>query len=210
LADGPPGVEERRMHAKRAGWIGALAGLSLLGAAREGGTVKKTELATFGAGCFWCTEAVFEGVPGVIAVTSGYSGGTTQNPTYKEVCSGRSGHAEVVRIEFDPEKVAYTNLLDLFWRMHDPTTPDRQGADVGTQYRSVVFFHSEEQKRQAEETRQRLAKSGAFKDPIVTQIAPAGPFYAAEDYHQDYFRNNREAPYCRMVIMPKLKKLTKP
>jgi peptide-methionine (S)-S-oxide reductase len=175
-------------------------------AATKGGTV---ELATFGSGCFWCAEAVFDGVEGVLGVTSGYSGGKKKNPSYKEVCTGLTGHAEVVRIEFDSSRLTYRALLDLFWKSHDPTTPNRQGGDEGTQYRSAIFYHSEEQKKLALEAKAALEKARAFRDPIVTQIEPAGEFYAAEPYHQNYFRNNPEAPYCRAVIAPKLKNLKK-
>jgi peptide-methionine (S)-S-oxide reductase len=165
------------------------------------------EYAMFGAGCYWCSEAVFQGVPGVKSVVSGFAGGQTRNPTYKQVCSGLTGHAEVVRVEYDPAAVSYAALLDLFWHMHDPTTPDRQGADVGTQYRSVIFYYSEEQKKAAEASKAALEKSGAYPNPIVTQIALAAEFYPAAADHQDYYNRNGSAPYCRMVIAPKLKKL---
>jgi peptide-methionine (S)-S-oxide reductase len=173
----------------------------------ETGTAQTNAYAMFGAGCFWCTEAVFQEVPGVVKAVSGYAGGKTKNPTYKQVCSGLTGHAEVVRIEYDPARVKYEELLDLFWRMHDPTTPDRQGADVGTQYRSAIFYYSDAQKAAAEAAKAALEKSGRYKGRIVTQIAPATEFYAAEDDHQDYYNENRAAPYCRMVIQPKLEKL---
>jgi peptide-methionine (S)-S-oxide reductase len=202
------GLEENR-HMKTTYISAALAGFYLLGFAQGGEKMSTKAYATFGAGCFWCTEAVFEGVPGVVSVESGYSGGTKKNPTYKEVCTGTTGHAEVVRVEFDPEKVTYKSLLDLFWRMHDPTTLNRQGADVGTQYRSIIFYHSDEQKREAEEAKKELEKAGTYGRPIVTRIEKAGPFYPAEGYHQDYFRNNATAPYCRRVIAPKLEKLHK-
>ncbi|MBI2924630.1 MAG: peptide-methionine (S)-S-oxide reductase MsrA [Verrucomicrobia bacterium] len=166
-----------------------------------------TELATFGGGCFWCTEAVFERLDGVKAVTSGYAGGPKANPTYKEVCEGDTGHAEVIQIEFDPAKISFEKLLDLFWDAHDPTTLNRQGADSGTQYRSVIFFHSEAQKTAAEKSKR--AAAARFRDPIVTEIAPLTKFYKAEAYHQDYFRNNSNAPYCRVVIRPKIEKLDK-
>jgi peptide-methionine (S)-S-oxide reductase len=161
--------------------------------------------ATFGAGCFWCTEAVFERTPGVVSVVVGYMGGQTPNPTYKAVSSGRTGHAEVARITYDPGTIAYEALLDVFWKVHDPTTLNRQGADVGTQYRSVIFYHSEAQKAAAEQALRD--RQTAYRDPIVTEIAPASTFYAAETYHQDYFKNNANAPYCRLIIAPKLKKL---
>jgi peptide-methionine (S)-S-oxide reductase len=163
------------------------------------------EKATFGAGCFWCVEAVFERIEGVQSVEAGYAGGTTANPTYEQVCTGRTGHAEVARITYDPAKVTFEELLDLFWKAHDPTTLNRQGADVGTQYRSVIFYHDERQKEAAEESKRRAGR--LFKDPIVTQIVPLTNFYPAEDYHQDYFRNNPGAPYCAFVIKPKLDKL---
>lgn len=174
--------------------------------ARAGGSpTGRVEVMMVGAGCFWCTEAVFAGVDGVLAAVSGYAGGATTNPTYREVCSGETGHAEVTRIEFDPARVTYGELLDLFWRMHDPTTLNRQGADVGTQYRSVIFTFSDEQRKQAESS--KAAAAARFKDPIVTEIVPARPFYPAEDDHQDYFARNRRAMYCRLVIEPKLRKL---
>lgn len=165
------------------------------------------ETATFGAGCFWCVEAVFEQLPGVYGVTSGYQGGNKKNPSYQEVCSGDSGHAEVVRIEFDPAHITYEKLLDTFWEAHDPTQLNRQGADVGTQYRSVIFYHSEEQRIKAEASKAAQEQSGKFKRPIVTQIVSADEFYSAEDYHQDYYRNNPAAPYSQYVIRDKLKKL---
>ena len=165
--------------------------------------------AVVGGGCFWCTEAVFERLDGVISVTSGYAGGSVENPTYKEICAGRTGHAEVIRISYKPEKIAYGELLDWFWRAHDPTTLNRQGADVGPQYRSIILYRTEEEKRQAEKSKADAAASGRFKGPIVTEIKPLQKFYPAEDYHQDYFRNNPNAPYCAFVIQPKLKKLEK-
>lgn len=167
----------------------------------------ETALATFGAGCFWCTEAVFQRVKGVVSVRSGYTGGNKENPTYKDVCSGRTGHAEAVEIRFDPKVVTYRELLGVFWRMHDPTTPNRQGDDIGTQYRSVIFYGSAEQKADAEAVRDELTRSRAFGAPIVTEIVPATTFHPAEEYHQNYFNSNREAGYCRMVIAPKLKKM---
>jgi peptide-methionine (S)-S-oxide reductase len=167
------------------------------------------ETATFGSGCFWCSEAIFQNVEGVIKVESGYSGGKVKNPTYKEVCSGLTGHAEVVQLTFDPKKVSYDELLEIFWQTHDPTTLNQQGADIGTQYRSVVFYHSEEQKKQAEYYKARLEQEGAFDKPIVTEIIPASPFYKAEDYHQNYFNLNGSAAYCSYVIRPKLEKFKK-
>ncbi len=192
------------VHMNSEGQTGALGRASV-----DGATVKAPaaaiEVATFGMGCFWCAEAVFETVPGVKLVTSGYQGGTVANPTYKQVCGGKTGHAEVIRIEFDPRVVTYDALLDLFWRMHDPTTLNRQGADEGTQYRSVIFCQSEQQRRQAEKS--RSAASAVQSRPIVTEIVTGGDFYRAEEYHQDYFRNNPQAPYCRAVIAPKLEKI---
>ncbi|MCU0784049.1 MAG: peptide-methionine (S)-S-oxide reductase MsrA [Verrucomicrobia bacterium] len=167
----------------------------------------KTELATLGGGCFWCVEAVYERLPGVKSVTSGYAGGHTKNPTYQDVCGGDTGHAEVTQIEFDPTQISYEKLLDVFWQAHDPTTLNRQGADAGTQYRSVIFYKTDAQKAAAEISKQAAAK--LFSQPIVTEIAPLTVFYKAEGYHQDYYRNNQSAPYCRMVIRPKLEKLDK-
>ena len=164
------------------------------------------ELATFGGGCFWCVEAVFERLDGVQSVVAGYAGGTTLNPTYKQVCSGTTGHAEVAQISFDPAKISYRQLVDLFWDAHDPTTMNRQGADVGTQYRSVIFYHNEDQKLIAELSKQEAQKN--FTQAIVTEIQPLTKFYPAENYHQDYYRNNPLAPYCQFVIKPKLKKLS--
>ena len=163
------------------------------------------ETAVFGGGCFWCIEAIFERIDGIRDVISGYAGGTTENPTYKEVCSGSTGHAEVVRIRFDPEVISYAEILDLFFKAHDPTTPGRQGADVGSQYRSIILYDSQEQKRTAEEAVKRAENN--YTDPIVTEIEPLRDFYEAEDYHQDYYAGNPHAPYCRMVIDPKLSKL---
>ena len=165
------------------------------------------EKVVLGGGCFWCIEAVFERIDGVKAVMSGYAGGTTPNPTYKQVCTGSTGHAEVIQIEYDPKIVSFEQLLEVFWEAHDPTTMNRQGADVGTQYRSVIFYANESQKAAAEKSKQALAASGTYKDPIVTEIRPLTTFYKAEDYHQDYFNNNSNAPYCTFVIKPKLKKL---
>lgn len=167
------------------------------------------ETATFGAGCFWCSEAIFQNVDGVVKVESGYSGGKVKNPTYKEVCSGLTGHAEVVQLTFDPNKVSYDELLEIFWQTHDPTTLNQQGADVGTQYRSVIFYHSDDQRKKAEYYKARLEQEGAFNKPIVTEIVPASPFYKAEDYHQNYYNLNNNAPYCTYVIKPKLEKFKK-
>jgi peptide-methionine (S)-S-oxide reductase len=176
-----------------------------VGSNQQGASMDKFEKATFGGGCFWCVEAVFERVDGVTSAVSGYAGGTTVKPTYEQVCTGNTGHAEVVEITFDPKKVTYEELLNIFWSAHDPTTLNRQGADVGTQYRSVIYTHSEEQRLVAERSKREAQKD--FEDPIVTEITPAGPFYKAEQYHQDYFDNNPNAAYCTFVIAPKLKKL---
>lgn len=163
------------------------------------------EIATFGAGCFWCVEAVFQSLEGVLTVTSGYMGGNSPNPTYREVCEGRSGHAEVVQIKFNPKQIAYDTLLSWLWRSHNPTTLNQQGADHGTQYRSVIFYHSESQKMVAEKS--MAAAQDHFDLPIVTEITPATTFYPAEDYHQNYYHQNQNAPYCQAVIAPKLDKL---
>lgn len=168
---------------------------------------RQEQVATFGGGCFWCVEAVFQQVPGVKRVTSGYKGGDVANPTYQQVTRGETGHAEVVRVLYDADKVDYETLLDVFWRAHDPTQLNRQGADVGTQYRSVIFYHSEAQKEAALASRDKLEASGRYRQPIVTQIVAAEEFYEAEEYHQNYFRNNPSATYSRFVIAPKLEKL---
>lgn len=167
------------------------------------------QLATFGSGCFWCTEAVFQRVAGVEKVESGYAGGKVKNPTYKEICSGLTGHAEVIRLTYDPNKVSFEALLEIFWKTHDPTTLNRQGNDIGTQYRSVIFFHNEEQRRLAEAYRHKLDESGVFDRPVVTEISPATTFYVAENYHQDYYNLNGNAPYCAFIIQPKVEKLKK-
>lgn len=165
----------------------------------------QTASIVLGGGCFWCIEALYETLDGVEAVQSGYAGGETPDPTYEEVCSGKTGHAEVVRIHYDPEVLTLEEILHFFWEAHDPTTLNRQGADVGTQYRSIILYDSEEQKAAAEASKK--AAQARFPDPIVTEIKPLGTYYKAEGYHQDYFRNNPNAPYCRFVIVPKLKKL---
>lgn len=172
---------------------------------RTAGELGELEQATFGAGCFWCVEAVFETLDGVESVVSGYMGGETLNPTYESICTGLTGHAEVVQIHFKPEVITYEALLKRFWLAHDPTTLNRQGADVGTQYRSAIFTHLEEQAKVAEAS--MAEASNLFAEPIVTQIAPADTFYPAENYHQDFYRTNKRHPYCQMVIRPKLKKL---
>lgn len=170
----------------------------------------KADTATFGTGCFWCTEAIFDQLVGVISVTSGYAGGSVANPTYKEVCTGETGHAECVQIAYDPSKISFDELLEVFWQVHDPTTLNRQGADVGTQYRSVIFYHDDEQKKIAEKYKSELDKSGAFDDPIVTTLEPFTKFYTAENYHQEYYELNKNSnPYCSMVIRPKLEKFEK-
>jgi peptide methionine sulfoxide reductase msrA/msrB len=169
----------------------------------------KLAQATFGGGCFWCTEAVYQQLRGVYSVTSGYSGGKKENPTYEEISTGFTGHAEVIQVEYDPQQVSFAELLEVFWMTHDPTTLNQQGADIGTQYRSVVFYHDDQQKRQAEEYQAKLDQSGAFAAPIVTEISPLTKFYAAEQYHQDYYERYPEQGYCRAVIGPKLEKLRK-
>lgn len=170
---------------------------------------KITDTATFGAGCFWCVEAIFQELKGVHKVVSGYMGGHVKRPSYKEVCTGNTGHAEVVQILYDPSVISFAELLEVFWQTHDPTTPNRQGADVGTQYRSVIFYHSEEQRKTAEELKMSLDLSGAYPNPIVTEISPASEFYEAEDYHQNYYALNATAPYCQFVIKPKMDKFRK-
>jgi len=165
--------------------------------------------ATFGSGCFWCTEAIFDRVEGVKSVTSGYAGGSVANPTYKQVCTGSTGHAEVIQLTYNPNEISYDELLEIFWKTHDPTTLNRQGADVGTQYRSVIFYHNNEQKKKAEKYKEELDKAGIWKDPIVTQIVPFTNFYEAEDYHQEYYENNPNQSYCSLVITPKVEKFEK-
>lgn len=167
------------------------------------------ETATFGTGCFWCTEAIFQDLKGVHQVISGYSGGSVENPSYQQVCTGTTGHAEVVQITFDPEVISFTDLLYVFWRTHDPTTLNRQGADVGPQYRSVIFYHNEEQKTLAEKSLEETNASELWPNPIVTEISPYQTFYQAEDYHHNYYKTNPNQPYCRMVIDPKVRKFRK-
>ncbi len=166
---------------------------------------EKLEKATFGTGCFWCSEAVFKRLPGVKSVVSGYAGGTIANPTYEDVCSGETGHAEATQITFDPKKISFEKLLDMFWKSHDPTSMNRQGPDTGSQYRSVIFYHNEKQNKIAGKSKVNAQKS--FDKPIVTAIEPLEKFYPAEDYHQDYYKRNPHATYCLLVIRPKLKKL---
>ena len=170
---------------------------------------KELEMATFGGGCFWCTEAVFQEVKGVHSVVSGYAGGTVEHPTYYQICTGTTGHAEVIQITFDAEVISYAEILEVFWRTHDPTTLNRQGADAGPQYRSVIFYHNDQQHAIAEQVKRDLEASGMWRRPIVTEIVPLTNFYAAEDYHQDYYQQNRYQPYCYVVIDPKLKKFRK-
>ena len=167
------------------------------------------DTATFGSGCFWCTEAIFQQLKGVVKVESGYSGGARPNPTYDQVCSGATGHAEVTQITYDPAVITFEDLLEVFWKTHDPTTLNRQGADVGTQYRSVIFYHNETQKQLAESYKTKLDASGAWNNPIVTEISTYKAFYKAEDHHQNYYNNNKRAPYCTFVIGPKLEKFEK-
>lgn len=169
----------------------------------------RLETATFGAGCFWCVEAVFLQLNGVHAAVSGYTGGTTKDPDYRSICTGTTGHAEVVQIEFDPEVISFKELLDVFWHTHDPTTLNKQGNDTGTQYRSVIFYHSDTQRTIAEDSKTETDMSDLWNDPIVTEISPIGIFYPAEDYHQNYFELNPNQPYCQFVIHPKMKKFTK-
>ena len=164
------------------------------------------DTATFGSGCFWCVEAVFQLLDGVTKVESGYSGGTVKNPSYREVCTGTTGHAEVCQITYDKSKISFKDLLEVFWKTHDPTTLNMQGNDHGTQYRSVVFYHNDEQKQLAEKYKAELSKSGAWENPVVTEITAYTAFYKAEDYHQDYFNLNGTEPYCRFVIQPKVEK----
>ncbi|MDB5246518.1 MAG: peptide-methionine (S)-S-oxide reductase [Segetibacter sp.] len=169
----------------------------------------KTDTATFGAGCFWCVEAVFQQLDGVLKVTSGYSGGHVVNPTYEQVCSKKTGHVEVCRIIYDPSKITFDELLEVFWKTHDPTTPDQQGNDRGPQYRSVVFYHNNEQKKLSEEYKAEINNSGAFSNPVITSVEPLKNFYEAENYHQNYFNANSDQLYCRYVIQPKLEKFEK-
>lgn len=171
--------------------------------------LENMEQATFGAGCFWCVEAVFQRIEGVEKIVSGYAGGKNKNPTYKEVCTGETGHAEVCQITYDPSKVTFDELLEVFWKTHDPTTLNRQGNDVGTQYRSVVFYHNDTQKQLAEKYKKELNEVKAYEKPIITEISPLPEFYVAEDYHQDYYNQNPDQGYCAFVIAPKVEKLRK-
>jgi len=170
-------------------------------------STNRTEIATLGGGCFWCTEAVFQMLPGVKSVSSGYAGGTKENPTYKDVCTGETGHAEVIQVEFDPKVVSYDKILETFWEAHDPTTLNRQGNDSGTQYRSIILYNDEKQKLAAEKS--KVAAQKNFSHPIVTEIVPLKKFYKAEGYHQDFYRSNPNQPYCRAIIRPKVEKFEK-
>jgi len=190
----------------------SLAAVFLSGAAQAQTTIMKdatnqTEIATLGGGCFWCTEAIYQMLPGVKKVSSGYAGGTKENPTYKEVCSGNTGHAEVIQVEFDPKVVSYEKILETFWEAHDPTTLNRQGNDSGTQYRSIILYSTEAQKKAAEKSKAEAQKN--FAQPIVTEIVPLKLFYKAEGYHQDYYRTNPNQGYCRAIIRPKVEKFEK-
>jgi peptide-methionine (S)-S-oxide reductase len=171
--------------------------------------LSRTDVATLGGGCFWCLEAVYQELRGVEKVESGYSGGHVTNPTYREVCSETTGHAEVVQVTFDPDMVSHRDILEVYFTIHDPTTLNRQGADVGTQYRSVIFYHDDEQRRVAEAVISDLESEGLWRDPIVTEVVPFDEFYVAEEYHQDYFRNNGFQPYCQVIIAPKVAKFRK-
>lgn len=186
-----------------------LAGLSAAAAQSKPmeNTTNQTETVTLGGGCFWCTEAIYQMLPGVKSVASGYAGGTTENPTYKDVCGGQTGHAEVIQIEFDPRQISYDRILETFWQAHDPTTLNRQGADTGTQYRSIILYNSEAQKIAAEKSKAEAQKH--LSRAIVTEIVPLKKFYKAEGYHQNYFRSNPDQPYCRAVILPKVEKFEK-
>ena len=169
----------------------------------------QTETATLGGGCFWCVEAVYQRVKGVVSVKPGYAGGNVKNPTYKQICTGNTGHAEVAKIEFDPSKITYSQILNVFWQSHDPTTLNRQGNDVGTQYRSVIFFHNESQEKIAKKSKVDADKSGYWDNEIVTEVTLLNNYYDAEDYHDNYYNNNPNQPYCLFVIKPKLDKLEK-
>ena len=172
-------------------------------------SMKEMQKATFGAGCFWCVEAVFERLEGVVDVIPGYSGGHKNNPTYKEICTGMTGHAEVAQITFDPKIITFDDLLNMFWKSHDPTTRNRQGNDIGTQYRSAIFYHNNEQKTIAEKSKKKVDSSNIFSNPIVTEITKLEKFWVAEDYHNNYYNNNMNQPYCKFIIKPKLDKLFK-
>lgn len=179
------------------------------GAKQNAAGAAAQELATLAGGCFWCLEAVFDEVEGVTDVVSGYTGGHVPDPDYRRVCAGDTGHAEAVRLTFDPQRITYRQILEIFFAIHDPTTPNRQGNDIGSQYRSTIFYHSARQREQARAFLDALAASGTFGAPVVTELVPAGPFYPAEDYHQDYYRNHPDQPYCRLVVAAKLEKFRK-
>ena len=181
--------------------------LGLIMAETEDKAQQEIERATFGAGCFWCVEAIFERLEGVVDVRPGYTGGKIENPNYDDVCSGDTGHVEVVRVDFNPQIIGFKQLLDIFWQSHDPTTLNRQGGDTGTQYRSAVFYNSDKQQVIAEKSKKQADRSSMYEDPIVTEILPLNTFYLAEKYHQDYYRINPNAPYCQVVIQPKLNKI---
>jgi len=168
---------------------------------------KTSEIATFANGCFWCTEAIFKRLKGIISVKPGYAGGNVKNPSYEQVCSGKTGHAESIQIEFDPDIIPYEKILEIFWHTHDPTTLNKQGNDIGTQYRSAIFWHGEKQKEEAIKSKGNLEKERVYKDPIVTEIVPFTNFYEAENYHKNYFDKNKEYPYCTYIINPKIQKL---
>jgi len=172
-------------------------------------SMKEIQKATFGAGCFWCVEAVFERLNGVVDVIPGYSGGHKNNPTYREICTGTTGHAEVAQITFDTRIITFNNLLNMFWKSHDPTTRNKQGNDIGTQYRSAIFYHNNEQKTIAKESKNKVDNSNVFLNPVVTEITKLDKFWPAEDYHNNYYNNNMDQPYCRVIIKPKLDKLFK-
>jgi peptide-methionine (S)-S-oxide reductase len=173
------------------------------------GSGKDLEVATLGGGCFWCTEAVFSQLKGVKDVVCGYSGGFVENPTYEMVCSDTTGHAEVVQITYDPKEITYREILEVFFSIHDPTTPNRQGPDHGSQYRSIILYHNDEQKEQANELIREISEKGLFEDPVVTEVVPFSAFYRAEEYHQHYFEKHPDKPYCRIVVQPKVQKLRK-
>jgi peptide-methionine (S)-S-oxide reductase len=167
----------------------------------------ETEIATLANGCFWCSEAIFKKIKGVKSILPGYAGGSLKNPSYDQVCTGMTGHAESIQIKFDPKSISFEKILDIFWHTHDPTTLNRQGNDIGTQYRSAIFYHDEKQKEIAEKSKKELEEEHVYKDPIVTEISPFKNFYVAEDYHKDYYENHKNDPYCNFVIDPKLYKL---
>lgn len=207
--DAPAGPDAASNNDPASGGAAASAASEAAAASDAGPAPAKPAVATFGAGCFWCTEAVFLRLKGVTAVESGYAGGFVKNPTYEAVCSGQTGHAEVCRITYNPDEISFDELLMVFWQTHDPTTLNRQGADRGTQYRSVVFFHNDEQQKLATRYKQELDKSGAFSGPIVTEISPLKEYYKAEPYHQNYFELNPFQGYCQAVVRPKVEKFEK-